>query len=248
MKYLLLLLALSANAQIIHIPPGSKSNATPWWVSYPTTNSIVGWEAWQTAETNFTYIQSSLDRISRKVGTNDDGRVIQSTPTWQDESMPMVNLTSPQRQPGRVAFIGGIYLYGFDDNSLEELQGTLQNKHSGQGSNTVLYLHGHDSPMNAPAANASNCVWGFEYAVANTFAAFPTNTTTVYITNSYASKRQHSLFSIVAISNLVDSAGVVFRFFRDGANASDTQVGDVVPLFLDAHWVWSSGSTNQFGE
>ena len=159
------------------------------------------------------------------------------TPQWDDVRVPLGALGSPSSQPDRPNFIGTIKAYAFDAASTEELHFELQLPH-GLATNFPVDLHLHWSALVDSVGANSNVVWGLEYVMCNVGAIYPAGSTTIYSTNGFNTARQQILVDLYDIpaGSYTESAVLVGRLFRDGANGSDNYPEDVYGLSLDAHY------------
>jgi hypothetical protein len=172
-------------------------------------------------------------------------------PRWDDVRIPLGSLSAPGSAPGRVIFRGGLSCYGFDDNSIEQLNFEMQLPH-GITTNAAygIHMHIHWTTTNAIAGSASNVVWGLEYVIADPLTLFSTTTITNRVTNAIPAPFFHQLAEWPVItSNIKESAVMIGRIFREGNNASDDLSGDAIGISLDGHYPRISfGSTGEYGD
>jgi hypothetical protein len=125
----------------------------------------------------------------------------------------------------------GVYAWHFDDNSLEqaffEIVVPLDYKVG-----TDLDLHFHWSPA---TTNTGNVYFGVEYTMQNIDGVFPSTTITMGTAAADGVAKKHQIVSSVLLdgTNVEPGAHILFRVWRDGADAADTLTGDAV--LLSAH-------------
>ncbi len=154
---------------------------------------------------------------------------------YNDLFVDGLNLRAGATDPPTFAvFSGGVWGSRFDNGAAYSAHGTIEMQHDYKdGSN--LEFHVHWSPT---TTNTGNIRWGLEYTVANVNSTFGA-TTTVYAVQAGAGVvNRHQILNIVTISGTGLTAGAVimFRIFRDGANAADTFTGNAFLLRCAVHY------------
>lgn len=224
-----------------------ETGTTNWWV-WATTNgtpqSVVNSNGWFGIKTLTP--TAELEVNGQAKATN----FMQTVPSWDDVRIPLSTLSSPSSQPGKVTFLGGLNVYGFDDASEEQLDFQLQLPHGITTNNAYgIRLHLHWTGTAVSAAPNTNVVWGVEYAFANPITVYPATTITNRITNGLIAIRLHAIAPILTLTNVKESGVMVGRLFRDGGNGGDTYAGDALGLSLDAHFGRiKMGSDAEFGD
>jgi len=226
-------------------PGAGATNLMRWDGTNGVAQSVINTNGWFGINTNSP--KAALDVHGSVLSTNFTLKV----PQWNDERIPLGALSSPSATPGRVAFIGGVSVYGFDKASTEQLDFELQLPH-GISTNEAygIHIHLHWTGTTALTAGTSNVVWGLEYALAKVGSTFPAVTITNRITNTLNSVRFHEYSEFALITNgFGESTVIVGRMFREGGNAADTYDGDALGLSLDCHYpMIRMGSFNEDGD
>jgi len=128
----------------------------------------------------------------------------------------------------------GVWLYFFDDTSMERVHFSVQIPHTYK-EGTDIVPHIHWSPINV---NVGTVRWGLEFHWANEAGTFGT-TTIIYAeqaVNNEQDKHFRTDFAAISGSGKTISSCMNCRVFRDAAHANDTYVGDVVVHEFDFHY------------
>ncbi len=172
------------------------------------------------------------------------GAPLLTTPVWDDIRVPL-DVANSSLYPGyKQLGTSGLYLYDFDKTKTESLNFTCQIPHTyKQG--TALRPHIH---WTTKYAGGGNVVWGLEYQVKWIGQQYSSTTsTTILSTNAVpAATYTHALdvLPIIPGTGLKESAILIGRVFRAGANPADTYGSDATMIEIDFHFEVEKMGTN----
>ncbi len=170
---------------------------------------------------------------------------------WDDLRTEPVVRSTGAKAPSFVNWLGGLYLYDFNDAALaseKEVFFAIQLPHGWkEGSSIEPHVHW----TNKTAGTAGQVVrWGLEYSPANIGAVFPA-TTTIYGTSivgggNIASANSHMLTDMptVTMTGKTISNIIACRLFRNSSDAADTYAGTAGLLYIDWHFVQNSNGSH----
>lgn len=163
---------------------------------------------------------------------------------WDDLRIEPVERNTGAKAPSFVSWVGGLYLYDFDDAlaaAEKELFFTVQLPHTWkEGSAVEPHIHW----TNKTAGTAGQVIrWGIEYTKAVIGGTFSSSPTTVYATTiagggDITVANEHMLTDFASIDMTGDTISTVLvcRIFRNSSNAADTYTGTAGLLYLDWHY------------
>lgn len=160
---------------------------------------------------------------------------------WDDYVVPIVGANvAGIKPPGLVkvndngAGSTGVYYYGFDPTTEEEVFFTIQLPHRVKAG-TQIKPHVHWGPT---TTGVGNVVWGLEYCISNVNE--PASNTTILTATGAApgTLKQQVItgFPPIAGTQLRESSLLNCRFFRKAADAADTYAADAVAMSFDIHF------------
>lgn len=156
---------------------------------------------------------------------------------WNDLIITASNLRPGVSAPAFSAFTGNIYAVNFINGQTDELHGAVELQHDYE-EGTDIEVHVHWSPS---STNTGDCVFGFEYSLANMSTGDYTVSDTIYATQAgsgTALKHQYASFGnipgedsarIIKIGSIL-----VFRIFRTGA--ADAFTGNAFIHSIGIHY------------
>lgn len=161
---------------------------------------------------------------------------------WEDYTTDIIIRTDQVaiNKPAWTLFRNNIYGFAFDPTTLKEFFANVHVKHD-YALGTSIFPHVHWSTGNSTEVAVVR--WGFEwtYAQGHGQAAYG-DTTTVYVdttTNGVAYTHyvsEVSLADAIDVGTLEPDGIILFRVFRDAANANDTFTSNVWAWTFDAHY------------
>lgn len=161
---------------------------------------------------------------------------------WDDVRIPMASVRLGASAPDYATFKGSTRVIRWNDSGEKSVEWEVQVPH-GLNTNNVygVKLHLHWTS----AVATTGAVWAVEWVAANPGAAYGNSVTNkITATNTLAYK--HTITGLLTLSNLVESAVVVGRLWRD---TTDTSTDDLYGLSLDAHYVRRQlGSAAEMGD
>ena len=175
-----------------------------------------------------------------------------STTVGDDYVVPIVGANAAGIKPPGLVKVNdngagstGVYYYGFDASTEEEVFFTIQLPHRVKAG-TGIRPHIHWGPVNA---NAGNVVWGLEYCISNVGEA-ASNTTIITATGAAPGALRTQVitsFPEIAGTDIRESTLLNCRFFRKAADALDTYAADAVAMSFDIHFqVEKLGSIEEY--
>jgi hypothetical protein len=174
-------------------------------------------------------------------------KVLLNPTQWNDIIMSAVNLRTGNTPPTFAAFQNGVYGYEFINAQSDELHGAFELQH-GYKEGTNLDVHVHWSPTNT---NTGNCVWNFEYTIANVAGTFGATTTLVTAGGADLGSgviNSHIYHDIGTISGTVPATihiGAICAF-RVSRPAGDAFTGDAFLHSIGIHYQCDTiGSANE---
>jgi hypothetical protein len=155
---------------------------------------------------------------------------------WDDIVIPAFALGVVASIPDSINFgpSGNLKIRGFDGAATSEmLYGSFELPH-GYKEGTDITVHVHWTPTNA---NAGNVKWQFEYAWQNVDGTYgaPTTITVTDSTDSTAWKHLRADFAAISGTGKTIGSVLVFRIFRDPADAADTYASDAGLIDIGCH-------------
>ena len=182
--------------------------------------------------------------------TGENKTLVLENCVYKDLIISALNLRGGSSPPSFSAFQNGVYAYNFTSGQVDELHGAIELQHD-YNEGTDLEVHVHWSPS---TTNTGNCLWKFEYSVANmgtgTFGATNTLISDSHMAGSGEINR-HQYTTIGVISGVNRKIGdlIVFRVYRDAASGLDTFTGNAFLHSLGIHYcVDTIGSRTRSGK
>lgn len=163
------------------------------------------------------------------------------TTVWDDYVVPIVGANAAGiKAPALVkvnddgAGSTGVYYYGFDAGTEEEVFFTIQLPHRVKPGSAIR-PHIHWGPT---TTGTGNVVWGLEYCISNVGVA--SSATTILTATGAAPgalvTQVITSFPEIAGTDIRESTLLNCRFFRDATNAADTYAADAVAMSFDIHF------------
>ncbi len=174
---------------------------------------------------------------------------------WQDLRVSLLSTNAAgSNPPGLVKILAtgssqGIFCYGFDRNTEEELYTSVQMPHGFHKG--ILDPHVHWQSTDNSIATV---VWAIEYVTQNyNQVGSPASEIIRAIQESSGTARKHQIaeFPHINLSGVKDSAIILLRFFREAGSSSDTYNADAIATDLDFHYQFrqsSPGSDAEYGD
>ena len=248
----------------------SSNTAVSGFIFNPTDGSFIGNEAGNAngdfryesdTEANMIFLDASADSVYFGGSTNGvkilkggELSLIGTATVWDDLRISPDVKGTGAKDPAWTAWLGGVYLYDFDNataGSEKELWFNVQLPH-GWKEGTSVYPHVHW--VNKTAGTAGHVVrWGLEYTVAKIGGTFPA-VTTVYGTTivgggdiTVANEHMITSFDPITMTGNTISTILSCRLFRNSSNAADTYTGTAGVLSIDWHFeIDKIGSSTEF--
>ena len=161
-----------------------------------------------------------------------DKTLVLGESVWDDIIISPSNLRGGVSVPNFSAFQNGVYQLLFINTQSDEVYGSFEIPHDYK-EGTDLQPHIHWSPN---STNTGNCVWDFEYTIADPMTTFPATTTTTITQAGSGTINQHQLANTAAVisgSGIKVGAICVFRLARP---TGDAFTGDAFLHSVGVHY------------
>lgn len=178
------------------------------------------------------------------ITTGTEKTLVLATPVWDDIVVPIGNLRGGATPPSFLAFLNGVYAVCFQDANSDIVYGSFEIPHDYK-EGTALDPHLHWSPS---TTNTGNCVFTFEYTIANmndTFGATNTSISFTQAGSGTAFKHQYvDGSSTISGNGLKIGAIVLFALSRP---AGDGFTGDAYLHSFGIHYQIDTLGSRQEG-
>jgi hypothetical protein len=178
------------------------------------------------------------------------------TPVWDDVCTPLLTVASfgtfkPAVLTKMPITPGEIYQYAFQKQTTaaneQEAMFSIQLPHSYKRG-TAVYPHLHFIPA---TTNGGNIVWGLEFVSGPLVGAYPTASTTYFMTNSATLRTNMTMviqgWPAIPGTGMKESSCIFGRIFRySRSTGADTYTSDVFGISFDLHFQRDTlGSTDE---
>jgi hypothetical protein len=215
---------------------GTTAPSTKLHVISTTEQLRLGYDASNylsaTVASNNTVTLANAVAADININCGTDKTLVLGESVWDDIIIPASNLRGGVSVPNFSVFQNGVYQLLFINNQSDEVYGSFEIPHDYK-EETDLQPHIHWSPN---STNTGNCVWNFEYTIADASTTFGATTTTTITQAGSGTINQHQLANTAAVisgSGIKVGAICVFRLARP---TGDAFTGDAFLHSVGVHY------------